>query len=99
MGSKRIFYITLMRMVFILKKNNIGLYLKKLNRLEKIYEKVKTIKNGGIFHGLFPAHQKNFGSTVDEYGTNEEHKILNGFTDSQRLLDGNPHFEMLESRR
>ena len=56
-------------------------------------------KSGGIFYGLFLAPKIKDCSTINEFGTIEEHKTFKGCNDSKRLLDRSQYFNMLQGRQ
>ena len=56
-------------------------------------------KTSGIFHCLFLAPKIKYSLTIDNYGIVQEHKILKGFNDSNRLLDRSQFFKMIEGKK
>ena len=56
-------------------------------------------KSGCIFYGLLLAPRIKYKSTRDNIGNIPEHKTLEGFSDSERLIYRSQNFQMIEGNK
>ena len=82
-----IVYTTETLIACILKKKYWDVLDKAKLVVEGLCQGKNDYKTGGIFYGLFLAHEIKYCSTIDNYGIIQEHKTSKSFNDSKQLLD------------
>ena len=66
---------------------------------EELCQCKNDYKTGCIFYGIFFAPEAEYVSTINEFGTIQQHMTFKGFKDSKRLLNRSQYFYMLEGKK